>query len=42
VQEYGIKTVPAVVGDGRLVSCCENSGPRRVELEAAGIGERLE
>lgn len=42
VHEYGIKTVPAVVVDGRLVSCCENSGPQTEELEAAGIGKRLE
>ena len=41
VREYGINTVPAVVVDGRLVSCCENSGPRSEELEAAGIGQRL-
>lgn len=39
--EYGIKTVPAVVVDGRLVSCCQNSGPNREELAAAGIGQRL-
>ena len=42
VRKYGVKTVPAVVVDGRLVSCCENSGPRREELEAAGIGRRFE
>ncbi len=41
IREYGINTVPAVVVDGRLVSCCENSGPRQEELEAAGIGQRL-
>ncbi|MGH2554617.1 MAG: glutaredoxin family protein [Actinomycetota bacterium] len=41
VEAYGIKTVPAVVVDGRLVSCCENSGPRSEELEAAGIGQGL-
>jgi predicted DsbA family dithiol-disulfide isomerase len=39
--EYGIKTVPAVVVDGRLVLCCQNSGPNREELAAAGIGHRL-
>jgi glutaredoxin len=39
--EYGIRTVPAVVVDGRLVSCCENTGPNRDELAAAGIGRRL-
>lgn len=41
VAEYGIKTIPAVVVDGRLVSCCQNPGPSREELAAAGIGQRL-
>jgi len=40
--EYGIKTVPAVVVDGRIVSCCDNRGPNRSELSAAGIGTRLD
>lgn len=39
--EYGIKTVPVVVVDGNLVSCCQNPGPGREELSAAGIGQRL-
>ena len=39
--EYGIKTVPAVVVDGQLVSCCQSPGPIREELSAAGIGRRL-
>jgi glutaredoxin 3 len=38
---YGIRTVPAVVVDGTLAACCEGGGPRREELEAAGIGQRL-
>ncbi len=41
-RQYGINTVPAVVVDGRLVSCCENSGPLRGDLEAAGVGRRFE
>ncbi|MGH2732730.1 MAG: thioredoxin family protein [Actinomycetota bacterium] len=39
--EYGIKTIPAVVVDGALVSCWDNAGPRREKLAAAGIGRRL-
>lgn len=39
--KYGIKVVPAVVVDGQLVSCCQTPGPTRVELGAAGIGQRL-
>ena len=38
---YGVKTVPAVVVNGRLASCCENTGPNREDLAAAGIGQRL-
>lgn len=36
--EYGVKTVPAVVVDGQIVSCCDNRGPNIEELRAAGIG----
>lgn len=39
--QYGIKTVPAVVVNGQLASCCQTSGPSREELAAAGIGQRL-
>lgn len=39
--QYGIKTVPAVVVNGNLVSCCQNPGPSRDELAAVGIGQRL-
>jgi glutaredoxin len=39
--QYGIKTIPAVVVDGQLASCCEALGPTRGELAAAGIGQRL-
>lgn len=38
---YGIKTVPAVVVDGGLVSCCRSTGPEGEELSQAGIGRRL-
>lgn len=41
-ESYGIKTLPSVVVDGRIVSCCENRGPKRDELAPAGIGTRLE
>ncbi len=40
-REYGVKTVPAVVVDGRLAACCEGGGPGREQLLAAGIGEPL-
>jgi glutaredoxin len=38
---YGVKTVPAVVVDGRLAACCQTSGPDHAELQAAGIGQPL-
>lgn len=39
---FGIKTLPTVVVDGRVVSCCDSRGPNRQELAAAGIGQALE
>jgi glutaredoxin 3 len=41
VKQYGIKTVPAVVVDGRLAACCEHTGPDREQLRAAGIGQPI-
>lgn len=38
---YGIKTVPAVVVDGRISACCDTGGVNRAALEAAGIGQPL-
>lgn len=40
-QKYGLKTVPAVVVDGKICSCCENQGPNKEDLQAAGIGVPL-
>ncbi len=37
-EKYGIKTVPTVVIDGKVCSCCENQGANREDLKAAGIG----
>lgn len=37
----GIKSVPAVVVDGKLVSCCEGRGPDAEILKLAGIGQPL-
>ena len=39
---YGLKTIPAVVVDGNLVSCCDTPGPSREALAEAGIGQQLE
>lgn len=37
-EQYGVKTVPAVVIDGQLVSCCTGGGPQEAALRAAGLG----
>jgi len=38
VDHYGIKALPAVVVNGSLVGCCQNTGPDSSQLQAAGIG----
>ena len=37
-KQYGVKTVPAVVIDGQLASCCTGAGPNAETLRAAGLG----
>ena len=34
----GIKSVPAVVIDGKLADCCQGRGPNLATLQAAGLG----
>ena len=38
---YGIRSVPAVVIDGKLASCCEGQGPEAGALNASGLGVPL-
>lgn len=40
-RSLGIRSVPAVVVDGKLASCCTGRGPNEAELRAAGIGQAL-
>lgn len=40
-KQLGIRAVPAVVVDGKLAACCEDSGPTKSALRAAGIGLAL-
>ncbi len=40
-KEYGIKSVPAVVIDGKLSECCTNRGIDAETLKAAGVGMSL-
>lgn len=37
-QRYGIRSVPAVVVDGKLADCCAGRGPDEKQLRTAGIG----
>lgn len=36
--DLGVKSVPAVVIDGRLADCCTGRGPDAQTLQAAGLG----
>ena len=38
LQDYGIKRLPTVVVDGKIVSCCTQQGVDREALQQAGIG----
>lgn len=40
-EEYGIKTVPSVVIDGKVASCCANQGIDEDTLRAEGLGVPL-
>jgi glutaredoxin 3 len=39
-KDLGIRSVPAVVVDGAVASCCRG-GPSEEDLRAAGIGQPL-
>ncbi|HET7117230.1 MAG TPA: thioredoxin family protein [Hanamia sp.] len=41
VKTYGIKVLPAVAVNGKLLSCCQNAGVSETELRNAGIGQPL-
>ena len=38
-KEHGIRSVPAVVIDGKLADCCADRGPQEAALRAAGLGQ---
>jgi glutaredoxin len=40
-RQVGVRTVPAVVVDGRLADCCAGRGPDEAALRAAGLGQPL-
>jgi hypothetical protein len=37
-RSLGIRSVPAVVIDGKLADCCAGRGPQEATLRAAGLG----
>lgn len=40
-RDLGIRSVPAVVIDGKLADCCAGRGPDITVLESAGLGQPL-
>ena len=40
-RELGIRSVPAVVVDGKLADCCAGRGPDEKTLRHAGLGQPL-
>jgi glutaredoxin 3 len=40
-KQLGIRSVPAIVVDGKLAGCCDGRGPDEALLKAAGIGVPL-
>ena len=40
-QSLGVRSVPAVVIDGKLADCCSGRGPDEKVLRAAGLGRPL-
>lgn len=37
---YGVRSVPAIVIDGKLAECCSGRGPDADTLRAAGLGQK--
>ena len=40
-KELGIRSVPAVVVDGKLADCCAGRGPDEATLRSAGLGQPM-
>jgi len=40
-KSLGIRSVPAVVIDGKLADCCSGRGPEEAALRAAGVGQTV-
>ena len=40
-ESFGIKSLPAVVIDGKVAACCAERGPDEATLRSAGLGQPL-
>ncbi|MBI2686709.1 MAG: thioredoxin family protein [Acidobacteria bacterium] len=40
-KSLGVRSVPAVLIDGKLAGCCAGRGPEEATLRAAGLGAPL-
>ena len=40
-KSLGIRSVPAVVIDGKLADCCAERGPDEATLRASGLGQPI-
>lgn len=40
-MSLGVRSVPAVVIDGKLADCCSGRGPDEAVLTAAGLGQSI-
>ena len=40
-KSLGVKSVPAVAVNGKLVGCCTGRGPDAATLKTAGVGQLL-
>ena len=40
-KSLGIRSVPAVVINGKLADCCQGRGPDEATLRAAGLGQPI-
>ena len=40
-KQLGIRSVPAVVIDGKLTDCCTGRGPDEATLRAGGLGQPI-
>jgi hypothetical protein len=40
-RDLGVRSVPAIAVNGKLVTCCAGRGPDEAALRAAGIGQPM-